>query len=68
MRAAFKRCGFDDFYPHALRHSFGTDIQRKGADIMVIKEMMGHSNVATTERYIHGFEGQLQLLFDTYRK
>ena len=68
MRAAFQRCGFNDFYPHALRHSFGTDIQRKGADIMVIKEMMGHSNVATTERYIHGFEGQLQLLFDTYRK
>lgn len=68
MKAAFVRCGHDDFYPHSLRHSFSTDIQKKGADIMVIKEMMGHSNVATTERYLHGFEGQLQLLFDTYRK
>ncbi|MDO4979168.1 MAG: site-specific integrase [Candidatus Saccharibacteria bacterium] len=67
MKKAFIRCGHDDFYPHALRHSFGTDIQRRGADIMVIKEMMGHSNVATTERYLHGFEGQLQGLFDAYR-
>ena len=68
MKAAFVRCGHEDFYPHALRHSFSTDIQRRGADIMVIKEMMGHSNIATTERYLHGFEGQLQTLFDTYRK
>ena len=44
------------------------DMTNLSGDIMVIKEMMGHSNVATTERYLHGFEGQLQLLFDTYKK
>jgi site-specific recombinase XerD len=67
MRGAFERCGFDNFYPHALRHSFGSDIQRQGADVMVIKEMMGHANVATTQRYLHSLDGQLLMLFNTYR-
>lgn len=67
MKDAFERCGHPEFYPHALRHSFGSDIQRHGADVMVIKEMMGHSNVATTQRYLHGFEGQLEELFNQYK-
>jgi len=68
MKQAFVRCGFEDFYPHALRHSFGSDIQKQGADIMVIKEMMGHSNIATTQKYLHSLDGQLQILFDRYKK
>lgn len=67
MKDAFKRCGYDNFYPHALRHSFGSDIQRRGADVMEIKEMMGHSNVATTQRYLHSLDGQLMSLFNAYR-
>ncbi len=67
MKGAFLRCGHEEFHPHALRHSFSTDIQKRGADVMIIKEMMGHSNIATTERYLHGFEGQTQHLFDVYR-
>ena len=68
MKDAFKKCGYDDFYPHALRHSFGSDIQRQGADVMEIKEMMGHSNVATTQRYLHSLDGQLASLFNTYKR
>ena len=67
MRLAFRRAGHFDFHPHALRHSFATDIQRRGADVMEIKEMMGHSNTTTTERYLHGFEGQMRSLFVKYR-
>ena len=67
MREAFVRCGHDDFYPHALRHSFGSDIQKQGADIFVIKEMMGHSNIATTQKYLHSLDGQLANLFDMYK-
>ena len=68
MKDAFKKCGYDNFYPHALRHSFGSDIQRQGADVMEIKEMMGHSNVATTQRYLHSLDGQLATLFNTYKR
>lgn len=67
MRRAFEVAGFEGFYPHALRHSFATDLQLRGASIAEIKEMIGHSSVATTERYLHGFDGKLKELFDKYR-
>lgn len=67
LRRPFYAAGFKDFYPHALRHSFATDLQMKGASVAEIKEMIGHESVATTERYLHGFEGRLEELFDKYR-
>lgn len=67
LRRPFYAAGFDDFYPHALRHSFATDLQVRGASVAEIKEMIGHENIATTERYLHGFEGRLEELFDKYR-
>ena len=67
LQKVFEKAGFEGFYPHALRHSFATDLQKKGATIPEIKEMMGHSSIATTERYLHGFEGRLEELFKKYR-
>ena len=67
LRQTFERAGFEGFYPHALRHSFATDLQQKGASIEEIKEMMGHSSITTTERYLHGFNGKLRELFKKYR-
>ena len=64
MRRVFFEAGFEGFYPHALRHSFATDLQRRGASVAEIKEMMGHENIATTERYMHGFDGRMRELFD----
>lgn len=67
LRKSFQAAGFQNFYPHALRHSFATDLQRRGASTAEIKEMLGHASIATTERYLHGFEGKLQELFNKYR-
>ena len=67
LKQAFFRAGFTDFYPHALRHSFATNLQKNGASVAEIKEMMGHSSVATTERYLHGFDGKMRELFEKYR-
>lgn len=67
LRRPFYAAGFYDFYPHALRHSFATDLQMRGASVAEIKEMIGHENIATTERYLHGFEGRLEELFSKYR-
>ncbi len=67
LKEAFRIAGFEGFYPHALRHSFATNLQIKGASVIEIKEMMGHESVATTERYLHGFDGRLEELFEKYR-
>jgi len=39
--------------PHALRHTFATRLASNGANLVAIKELMGHENLATTERYLH---------------
>lgn len=67
MTRAFERAGFEGFYPHALRHSFATNLCSAGAPMVVTKEMLGHSNIETTERYVHTFEGRLKEFFNEYK-
>lgn len=49
--------------PHVLRHTFATSMLNNGAQMGAVKELMGHSSLATTEMYIHITFQQLKEIY-----
>ena len=43
----------EKLHPHALRHTFATRLAANGASLVALKEILGHRQLATTERYLH---------------
>ena len=50
--------------PHIIRHSFATHLLNEGADLNSVKELLGHSSLASTQVYIHSSLGKLKEVYN----
>jgi len=53
FQTACRRAGIKDLRFHDLRHTFASRLVKKGVDLILVMELMGHASVVTTQRYTH---------------
>ena len=55
-----KKAGMSWIHPHSFRHYAATNMLRAGVNIRIVQEILGHTSIETTGRYLHTIEHDLQ--------
>lgn len=61
-----KKAGIESISTHTLRHACATHLLDKGADLRLIQEVLGHSSIASTQRYTHLSSNKIQEMFQQF--
>jgi len=61
-----KKCNVDEVTAHTLRHACATHLLDEGADLRLIQEILGHSSIASTQRYTHMSSSKMQEKFQQF--
>jgi len=64
LKAYADQAGIKDISPHTLRHSFATYMLNKTDQLHWVKELLGHSNISTTQIYTHVAQERLREVYD----
>lgn len=61
-----KKAGVEDVTTHTMRHACATHLLDQGADLRLIQEVLGHSSIASTQRYTHLSSTKMQEMFQQF--
>jgi integrase/recombinase XerD len=66
VKNAARRAGLGSIHPHQIRHSFATHLRSRGTELLYIAQLLGHTSLAATQRYLHVAIPELIKIHETF--
>ena len=68
IKETFEEQGIKNVTPHTLRHSFASNLLSQGCPLMIVKTLLGHEDIKTTQIYTHVENKKIKSIYDTIMK